>query len=85
MNDLPVDDILNKPICTLSVSPTFLSVCARNNFESLTDLLPYHMSELLAFPGMNYALWNEYAAFLEGHGLGHYLDQSEPNAERAAH
>lgn len=74
MNDRFLEPILNEPIPKLGLSAEFCLVAEVFGFNTLADLLERHMNDLLALPGFNHRLWNEYVAFLEERRMGHYLN-----------
>ena len=65
---------LKEPIASLGLSPEFCLITELFGFNTLSDLLERHMDDLLALPGFNHRLWNEYVAFLEENHIGHYLN-----------
>jgi hypothetical protein len=74
MNAYLAEPLLNEPIEKLELSEEFRLVAEILGFQTLAELLRYRMADLLALPGFDYRLWNEYVAFLEMHRVGHYLD-----------
>lgn len=74
MNRYLAEPLLNEPIANLALSEEFRLVAETLGFHALADLLEHHMADLLALPGFDHRIWNEYAAFLEHHRIGHYLD-----------
>ena len=74
MNPYATEPLLNEAIEKLELSEEFRLTAEMLGFHRLADLLTHCMAELLALPGFDYRLWNEYVAFLEQHHLGHYLN-----------
>lgn len=74
MNQFIIEPLLNEPIEKLDLSEEFRLVSETLGFHKLADLLSHRMSDLLALPGFDYRLWNEYVAFMEHHRIGHYLN-----------
>jgi hypothetical protein len=74
MDTYLAEPLLNEAIAKLGLSEEFCLVTETLGFYTLADLLPHRMADLLALPGFDYRLWNEYAGFLEQHRIGHYLD-----------
>ncbi len=72
--DFYPEPLLNEMIEKLPFSSEFQLVTETLGFYKLADLLNFNMTELLALPGFDHRLWNEYVAFLEKHRIGHYLN-----------
>jgi len=68
------EPLLNEPIVKLGLSEEFCLITETLGFHTLADLLQHRMPDLLALPGFDHRIWNEYAAFLEQHRIGHYLN-----------
>jgi hypothetical protein len=68
------EPILSKPIAELDVSPGFSLLCEIAGFNTLSDLLERHTTELLKLPGFSYHVIGEYIGLLEGYNVAHYLD-----------
>ena len=69
-----LEPILNQPIVNLDFGMKFKLICELAGFNSLSDLLERHTSELLKFPGFSYHVLAEYIDFLETKHLAHYID-----------
>lgn len=74
MNLFLAEPILNETIEKLDLSEEFRLVAETLGFYKLADLLNFRMADLLKLPGFDHRVWNEYAAFLEQHRIGHYLN-----------
>jgi len=74
-------NLLYLPIAELPLSTELKSVAARHCFHSLAELSGVYMSELLALPGFDHRLWNEFAEFLEMNGHGYLLNKKSPPRE----
>jgi hypothetical protein len=68
------EPLLNEAISQLGLSLEFRLVTETLGFHTLADLLQHRMADLLALPGFDYRIWNEYVAFMEVHRIGHYLN-----------
>lgn len=74
MNQFIAEPLLNEAIEKLELSEEFRLVSETLGFHKLADLLQYRMADLLALPGFDYRIWNEYVAYMESHRIGHYLN-----------
>lgn len=74
MNPFFPEPLLNETIDKLELSEEFRLVAETLGFHKLADLLSFRMADLLEMPGFDHRIWNEYAAFLERHRIGHYLN-----------
>ncbi|WP_157799028.1 hypothetical protein [Mucilaginibacter auburnensis] len=81
MNPIPETSKLLQPISSLPLSDAFKKAAAENCFDSLAEMSALHMDELLALPGFDHRIWNEFAGFLEANGFGHLLNKKSPPRE----
>jgi hypothetical protein len=68
------EPILNRPILELELTSTFKTVTETLGFQTLSDLLQHHTSQLEDLPDFTILLIHEYITFIEKQGLGHYID-----------
>jgi len=81
MDPHPNNPILLQPIATLPLSDAFKKVAAQHCFDSLQEMAALHLQELLALPGFDHQIWNEFAGFLEERGCGYLLNKKSPPHE----
>jgi hypothetical protein len=61
--------ITEKPIQLLATSKEFQSMCGKNGFKNLGDILELHVNEMLTKPEFNHRMLKELYKILLAHNL----------------
>jgi hypothetical protein len=61
--------ITEKPIQLLATSQEFQSMCNKNGFKNLNDILELHVNDMLIRPEFNYRMLKELYKILQAYNL----------------